>query len=223
MKTVANAVLGFVLLMFLVPTVQAGTPRTLEWDDLAPSMEDLSSLFEHLPDDQMADLNDLYSLIQWRKDIAKDDSEYDSIGGEIEALKKSLVDYDLDAEKLLETFDTAVTEYKRRSNQPIRNLDGEDIRLLGYVLPLEFDGRAVKEFFLVPYVGACIHTPPPSANQIVLVRLKQSYKPEGLYDAVWVSGNMKIVKSEHQLGYSDGVGAVTSTYQLDGTRITPFD
>ena len=40
-------------------------------------------------------------------------------------------------------------------------LDGLTVRLPGYVLPLEITGRKVTEFLLVPWVGACIHTPPP--------------------------------------------------------------
>ena len=40
----------------------------------------------------------------------------------------------------------------------------------GYLLPLEFSGKLVSEFLLVPWVGACIHTPPPPPNQIVHVK-----------------------------------------------------
>ena len=44
------------------------------------------------------------------------------------------------------------------------------VRLPGYAVPLDADRSDKREFLLVPYFGACIHTPPPPANQIVLVR-----------------------------------------------------
>ena len=40
--------------------------------------------------------------------------------------------------------------------------------------PLEEDSEGpVLEFFLVPYVGACIQVPPPPPNQIVYVKAER--------------------------------------------------
>jgi hypothetical protein len=52
-----------------------------------------------------------------------------------------------------------------------QGLDGQNIRLPGYIVPLEVseEGRTT-EFLLVPYFGACIHVPPPPSNQIVHVK-----------------------------------------------------
>ncbi len=117
-----------------------------------------------------------------------------------------------------------MAEYNNLMSKPVAALDGQEIRLPGYVLPLEFSDRlAVSELFLVPYVGACIHTPPPPANQIVLVKLNQSYRVSGLYDAVWVSGRLRVVESKRELGYRDGTGKVTTTYELEGVGIKPYE
>ena len=40
-------------------------------------------------------------------------------------------------------------------------LDGVRARIPGYVVPLESSAAGHLEFLLVPYFGACIHTPPP--------------------------------------------------------------
>src|SRR4051812_19776056 len=64
----------------------------------------------------------------------------------------------------------AVMREMRRSwdNAPVRfELQGSRVRLPGYVVPLDEARGGVKEFLLVPYFGACIHVPPPPANQIV--------------------------------------------------------
>ena len=57
-------------------------------------------------------------------------------------------------------------------------MDGARVRLPGYVVPLEEVKGELKEFLLVPYFGACIHSPPPPANQIVHVTL--GHAAEGL-------------------------------------------
>lgn len=99
-------------------------------------------------------------------------------------------------------------------NAPTRNdLNGANIRLPGYVVPLEQSRGEVKEFLLVPYFGACIHSPPPPANQIVHVVLS---KPEPLrtMDAVWASGTLKTRRQDSPWGMSG--------YSLDGFDVEPY-
>ncbi len=56
----------------------------------------------------------------------------------------------------------------------VRELDGQRVKIPGFVVPLESDeGGKMTEFFLVPYFGACIHVPPPPPNQIVYVTLEK--------------------------------------------------
>jgi hypothetical protein len=43
-------------------------------------------------------------------------------------------------------------------------VEGMKARLPGYVVPLDTQPAGIKEFLLVPYFGACIHSPPPPAN-----------------------------------------------------------
>ena len=61
----------------------------------------------------------------------------------------------------------------------------------GYVVPLDFDATTVKEFLLVPFVGACIHVPPPPANQIVYVKADKGFEVGGIFDPVTVTGKIK--------------------------------
>ncbi|MEM8577948.1 MAG: DUF3299 domain-containing protein [Pseudomonadota bacterium] len=70
-------------------------------------------------------------------------------------------------------------------------LDGAFIRMPGYIIPMAFDGTGVSEFLLVPYVGACIHTPPPPPNQLVYVEVDDPWPSNQLWDAVWVTGEMR--------------------------------
>ena len=92
------------------------------------------------------------------------------------------------------------------------------IRIPGYAVPLDAERSEKREFLLVPYFGACIHTPPPPANQIVLVRpLAQSKikkMPESM-DVLWVEGELK----EGRVSTSQGV----SGYMLEAISIAPYE
>jgi hypothetical protein len=72
----------------------------------------------------------------------------------------------------------------------VKELDGVRARLGGFVVMLEGTPKGITEFLLVPYYGACIHVPPPPANQIVHVFPREPV-PESLANqAVWVTGTV---------------------------------
>lgn len=74
----------------------------------------------------------------------------------------------------------------------VAELNGALIRIGGYVVPLDFDATKVKEFLLVPFVGACIHVPPPPANQIIYVKTERPFEVKGSFDPVWVTGKLNV-------------------------------
>lgn len=94
-------------------------------------------------------------------------------------------------------------------------LEGAKVRLAGFIVPLEYKGDEIREFLLVPYFGACIHTPPPPANQIVHViasKLPANVQP---MDPFWVNGTMALDHSLTDMGFS--------SYRLIADTIEPFD
>jgi uncharacterized protein len=70
-------------------------------------------------------------------------------------------------------------------------LDGAYIRMPGYIIPFEQSTAGVTSFVLVPYVGACIHTPPPPPNQLVFVTTETPWPNKDLWEPVWVTGQMR--------------------------------
>ena len=86
------------------------------------------------------------------------------------------------------------------SARTVPELDGREVRLGGYPVPLETDdkGRST-EFFLVPYPGACIHVPPPPPNQIVLVRYPKGIALDDIYAPLWVDGPLRIEHASNEL------------------------
>jgi hypothetical protein len=93
-------------------------------------------------------------------------------------------------------------------------MEGAAIRIPGYLVPLEDTKAGMKEFLLVPYFGACIHTPPPPANQIIHVLPKTPAQGLRSMDAVWVSGTMKLVRSDTSMG--------TSGYRMEAVLVEPY-
>ncbi len=85
------------------------------------------------------------------------------------------------------------------------DLDKKDVKISGFILPLQFNGTKVTQFLLVPFVGACVHVPPPPANQLVLVEVPGGYATSGLWEPVSVTGVLAVsgISTElAQVGYS---------------------
>ncbi|WP_426143612.1 DUF3299 domain-containing protein [Pseudomonas sp. DWP3-1-2] len=98
----------------------------------------------------------------------------------------------------------------------VKALDGQRVRLPGYIVPLEVseEGR-VTEFLLVPYFGACIHVPPPPSNQIVHVTSELGVKVDELYQPYWIEGPMQVKPSNSELA--------DAGYQMEADQILVYE
>ncbi len=92
--------------------------------------------------------------------------------------------------------------------------NGQIVRLPGFIVPIDYSGDGVRAFILVPYVGACVHVPPPPANQLVFVTTEKPYDSTGLYEAVNVTGMFGTSATVTQLAR---IG-----YALSADHIEPF-
>lgn len=100
-------------------------------------------------------------------------------------------------------------------NAPVNKaLDGQSVRIAGFVVPLDRQGDQVSEFLLVPYFGACIHTPPPPSNQTILVIPDNPLKGVKTMDAYWVSGTLKVAQGDSGLGKYG--------YQIRAQKLEPY-
>jgi hypothetical protein len=93
-------------------------------------------------------------------------------------------------------------------------LVGQAVRIPGFVVPLEESKDGVKEFLLVPYFGACIHTPPPPANQIIHVLPKAPAKNVHSMDPVWISGMLATLKTDSYMG--------AASYRIEALAVEPY-
>lgn len=102
-------------------------------------------------------------------------------------------------------------------NAPVvKALDGQVVRIPGYIVPLEVneEGRTT-DFLLVPYYGACIHVPPPPSNQIVHVTSELGVKVEELYQPYWIEGPMQVKQTTSELA--------DAGYQMSAEKIIVYE
>ena len=97
----------------------------------------------------------------------------------------------------------------------LARFDGQKVKVPGFVVPLEDDDEGLAEFLLVPSPQACIHVPPPPANQMLLVQMDGGAPPKREWGAVWIKGILRITEGGTQYGKTSfrlyGEGAVPYT------------
>lgn len=91
-----------------------------------------------------------------------------------------------------EEFEAKWNELQDKAYPVIPEMDGQTVRIPGFVVPWDLEANEVREFLLVPYLGACIHVPPPPPNQVVLVKTDKVYNVQELFDPVWVTGKINV-------------------------------
>lgn len=96
----------------------------------------------------------------------------------------------------------------------IEALDGQHVRIAGFVVPLDSEGDQVREFLLVPYFGACIHVPPPPANQLIHVIPDRPIPGHWSTLPISVSGILSVVRFESEIG--------NAGYRLQGLKIEQY-
>lgn len=101
------------------------------------------------------------------------------------------------------------------ASDSLKQLDGRRVQVPGFIVPLDDALEEGAEFLLVPYYGACVHTPPPPPNQMAFVTMKGGRSVKlALFDAVWMEGTLRIVN------YDSPYGQVGFT--IEGTSMRPY-
>lgn len=101
------------------------------------------------------------------------------------------------------------------TTEALESRRGKTVRIPGFMVPFEDGMSGVDEFLLVPYFGACIHTPPPPPNQIVYVKMQRGQRVEvNIWDPVYIEGVLEIESIESPYG--------TVGHQVLGTAVRPY-
>ncbi len=198
------------------PTAIAETIK-LNWNDLAPAAETYDNPFSALNSQQ---LDGLRTILRYQ-DSRNQRNDPDLVE-RAAAARKQLSSDGLDVDRLFAQRKEIMEKRRSAATATRPEIVGRTVRLPGYLLPLELkDGKAV-EFLLVPTVGACIHTPPPPANQMVHVVYKDGIQIKGLYTPVWIVGQLESRLVDHTVRYSDGQANVEVSYSMHADTVEPY-
>ncbi|WP_051207677.1 DUF3299 domain-containing protein [Saccharospirillum impatiens] len=121
-----------------------------------------------------------------------------------------LTDDDPEAQRLYSDLQSVMADVPM-----VEALDGVEARIPGFLVPLEMAADEVREFFLVPYYGACIHSPPPPANQIVHVVLDEPVAFDNMFEPYWARGTIDVISTNTDIG--------TAGYRLNVASISPYE
>lgn len=110
-----------------------------------------------------------------------------------------------------------LTSMPQATGQPVvEALDGQRVRLPGYIVPLDMNERGrVIEFLLVPFYGACIHVPPPPSNQIVHAVSDLGVPIQELWQPFWIEGPMRVEAVDSELAEAG--------YRLEAEKVYPYE
>jgi hypothetical protein len=192
--------------------------KVVEWEDLKGTFE-FEDPFTKLNQSQIYNLA-LVARIRSFEERGRNVSE--QMREEADEAQAKLEKEKIDIDGLLAKREEITQLRKKRASMPVEELNGKLIELSGFVLPLEYEEKKVKEFLLVPWVGACIHTPPPPPNQITHVVAEEAFSTKGTFEAVTVRGVIQLEKRESELFLVDGKAMIPMSYVFKNAGVEKF-
>ncbi len=207
---------------------QASAPAIDAVKPQSPNESQVSASAEKAPPDVIPDENMTIQLI-W-EDLMPDGEEavleqlyrefYNNLEGQIGSAQTlaSAAQNQSDSLDIAEIIEGSAEDTMEQigTYNVVEDLNGEKIRIPGYVVPLDFSANyEYSEFLLVPYFGACLHTPPPPPNQIIFVKASPAVKLGNIYEPIWLEGTMRTGQFNSDLG--------NSAYEVILSKAEPYE
>ncbi len=193
----------------------AESVQEIEWKDLIPQQYRIEDPLAALSQEEQGEVEwIIYLRMNLPKKITEKDQEfYDEMIAALPELKKKGIDVDL-----------IIAERQVRETSLNEKLSGKRVRLAGYLLPLDLSGKKIREFLLVPYVGACIHAPPPPLNQVVYAVSEKSmnYTVNDIFRPVAAIGRLVVKSGSKELFFGDGTGNVDTGYVMAVETVSAY-
>ncbi|MGF1649414.1 MAG: DUF3299 domain-containing protein [Hyphomicrobiaceae bacterium] len=201
--------------LLLATGALADLARPITWSDLRPELPPLADPMSALDFEQRIELE----TILWVRQMTEADREQRrETVSDAERYERKFSQGGIVVDALLSDYVLWREEMERRQQQINTGLDGVMVTIDGYLLPIAFSEAGMTTFLLVPYVGACIHVPPPPPNQLIVTELPEPLKIKTLFTPVRVTGRMSGEASSQALNLSDGSADVPVGYRLDVVR-----
>lgn len=189
--------------------------QVLDWDELID--KDTQVFDDPYRDLKPAQLVKLISVAQQRQQPEK--------GGPIDKEKlardtDALVNDGIDIDAILAQRWEIAEKRKLAATSGNSEVDGSDVQISGFVIPAPADPDGSVTAYLVPERGMCSHMPPPQPNQMVKLKLPDTWQPQSLYEPVVVSGRLAIAPNTRTIRVVDGLVPMRATFRMDVSDVT---
>ncbi|MDH5926259.1 hypothetical protein BCT35_06045 [Vibrio lentus] len=214
MQKTLSLVLSVLSLTAVSLPTYANTAVALEWQDLNSAAQEVTLEMPDLTDQQMRLLQGV---------IAMSASKEEQVQQQAVEFKETLKEQGINADEVIALRDEYMQTMKASAEAITTEFDGKKVRVPGFIVPLEFsEGMTATEFLLVPVAGACIHMPPPPANQIVKVSFPEGFQVQNVQYPVWVEGDFSSNKVTEEVYLVDGKSNLTMGYEMDASMIEDY-
>jgi len=212
--------LAAVLLLTTDAGAQSGSPLKLDWKNLLPQGDGLKDPLDTLNIDQSLEFDNVI----WSKNPEPDESEQERKDATAAGKKSAAIlgKQGIDVEDLYARYQKWNAYVAKRNETIVVKYNRKRISMSGYLLPLEFSDKGSKEFLLVPFIGACIHVPPPPTNQTVFIHTKKPYMSDDLFEPVRVTGQMSAKRLSKSMSLGDGTSRISAGYTVSGANIVDY-
>ncbi|MCW8335831.1 DUF3299 domain-containing protein [Vibrio paucivorans] len=217
MRNYTKFILSFIVSAAMVTPAMADDATVTYWHELTPSMVTVEDPFAALDQNQMFDVATLARYQEAKQQEGFVESKQAT--KDIALIKARLADDGIDVEHLFKKREEIMQQREKLATLPNQDVLDANRKIPGFITPIEMDGTKVTKFFLVPTAGACIHTPPPPPNQLVMIDYPQGIELVTLATPVWVEGTLVAEGSVENVNYSDGAADVESVYSMNAEDV----
>jgi nickel/cobalt exporter len=193
--------------------------RPITWTDLQQQAPvEFDDPFAALSEEQLYELSQIarYRLLRQQGKAASNAPS----ATELRHLD-SLQSQGIDVDWLLSQRERVKQARQQQMSAPTA-ISGERVEISGYALPLTQARQRMTAFLLVPWVGACIHSPPPPANQMIHVAVPQGVAVTDRFTPVTISGVLEHSLDRYRLSLVDGSRDLDVTYTLTAETFADY-
>ncbi len=216
--------LSFVVIAacFLALPVHSEVTR-VEWSDLIDeSAQDYEDPFVELTDKQLNALRKLVRLRARQEKGGATPEQLDQIQVDIEATEATLAEGGIDANWLISQRWVVMERREMAGTAANVDIDGVTVSLGGFVIPAPRDEDGSQMAYIVPERGMCSHVPPPPPNQMVRLRLSESWSPSTVYEPIVVTGQIRIDPTQKEMLVVDGPVLMKAAFTLEVDDVQTF-
>lgn len=206
-----------IILCFCISFIYAQGYQTIDWVDLEGKGEAYDDPFEKLSEEQLFNLSILYEIQNM------DASEVDEyLQEDMDEAKQSLEKEKIDIKYYFDQAERIAKIREKESKLTNSTLNNKKVELSGFSLALGLNEGKIQEFLFVPFLGACIHTPPPPPNQILYVKSSKPVKVDDRFEPLTIRGTLQIKQNKNKLFLMDGEDDIQSGYIFLADEIKPY-